>query len=93
MEKCLKALHNHATAQSLKHSKQQAAEQEYTYWLGKRAISQLRRYFCSRRSSKEVSRMVISDRASMVKRKLFGVIKLYAGFQGQRNRTDKMIAD
>ena len=54
MVKVLQALLEHKRVSQIKNAKMATANQEYTYWLGKRVISSLRSYRDRRLTEREV---------------------------------------
>ena len=54
MVKVLQALLEHKRVSQIKNAKMATANQEYTYWLGKRVISSLRSYRARRLTEREV---------------------------------------
>ena len=54
MVKVLQALLEHKRVSQIKNAKVATANQEYTYWLGKRVISSLRSYRARRLTEREV---------------------------------------
>ena len=67
----LEALREITRARSDRRVLKRAADQEYVYWLGKRAINTLRCYKNWRRASHEMSNMVVADYSLSFKKKVY----------------------
>ena len=75
----------------MKKRMKQAADQEYTYWLGKRAISTLSRYNNWKRANKQMTEMVTKDRSVETKRRVLSSLALYCKFYRARRIQDEKI--
>ena len=93
LQKCWSALHDHKKASQIKNAKVAAADQEYTYWLGKRIVFALRQHREQRLAGRQLTSQLVSNHEAQTKRQVYRALRLYTSFVRDRRMTDQALVD
>ena len=91
MVKVLQALQEHKRVSQIKNAKVATANQEYTYWLGKRVISCLRCYRDGRLAEREVIQQFVDQSNRKLKQRILLAIRVYSDYIKDRKAADSEI--